>query len=239
LTHRTRQNAFTLLELLTALALIAGLLAAIYGAYLAATDSTRRGQAHLNDARQARTTLAALARQCRSAYLPPAPTPSSGGPASLAPGFTLPVSSDGCASSAAFRAGDLPRGRILEILTTASRFTAQPDDPGLFHVAYRLDPAVGILYYCQQPYAPGRDLPPDASWLPLAQRVAAFQVSCFDGRNWQLAWDSTPRGLPRAVRLEITLGRRHTAPDAQGPGFFATTACLATASAALPQEPTP
>jgi hypothetical protein len=199
-----------------ALALVSTIATMVYGSYAAVSRSLDLYGSRTACYERTCLVLRLMARQIRCAYVPPfrarpaPPSPQNGtSPA-------LPV---------AFRADSRDAGgTILSFLTTAGLATG-PDAPmGVARVTYRYDPSDGTLAVCCEPYRHATDDAQELSgpWRPILSGVTRVDLQCYDGRQWQVAWNGESEKLPQAVKIGVTIldekGRAHefetTAPIA-------------------------
>jgi type II secretory pathway pseudopilin PulG len=220
----SNSGAFTLVEILVALAIMMIVVGCTYGLYMAATKSAARYRAKTEVERDARTLLRMMGREIRCSYFPSpneAPTvgASSAGTSGLpsSPGLAqTPANAPGATVTTITPRKDRPvydylagpegrDGSFLQTLTTGGM--ADPDHPssGLYNVAYRLDAGRKMIWRRQV------DLlePPDSkaqksSWLCVARGVGSVKCSFFDGKAWTDSWKTDlSTGLPYAVKIEI------------------------------------
>jgi prepilin-type N-terminal cleavage/methylation domain-containing protein len=192
--NKRTNPAFTLVEMLVALALIGTIVTMVYGSFNAASRSLDLYGSRLACDDRACLVLRLLTRQLRCAYRPsfetnPAPAPAAAN-APAAPGTSGPP------------APLESNGADLSFLTTAGLGAA----PALWRVQYRHDPATGTLSVCCEPYLYGAvALPSAESWRPILTGVRTIEVQCYDGRQWQSGWTATSRTLPQSVKIALTV----------------------------------
>jgi prepilin-type N-terminal cleavage/methylation domain-containing protein len=208
----TRRNnpAFTLIEMIVALTIIAAIMSMVYGSYAATTRSVDACNKRVACEERACFALRLMARQLRCAYAPCSTSASGGSPGSrTALDETARVAD---APSAVFRAdAHDPHGEILSLVTSGGT-GAGPNAPrGLCRVTYRYDGATGTLAVSRN----SRDGPLMAAGSnTILRHVASIELSFHDGRQWQPTWDFRQKHvLPRAVNVAITvadeMGRPH------------------------------
>lgn len=215
-----RRRAFTLIEILVAMAIIALIMTMVYGSYAATSRSVEVCTSRMACSERAQLVMRLMARQIRCAYMPPPGPGSASAPTPDGYGGTRPAVASAYdvpdASSPAF-AGDAgePRGEILCFVTTGG-FGLGPDKAaGLSRVRYRYDRSSGTLSVCCEPSLHRRGHHRDSSpWQPIADGVTDIHLEFHDGRQWQPTWNSRQAGrLPQAVRLALTIvdenGRTH------------------------------
>lgn len=210
--------------MLVALALVSTIATMVYGSYAAVSRSLDLYGSRTACYERTCLVLRLMARQIRCAYVPPSPagaTPSS------------PQNSTSPARPAAFRADSRDAGgTILNFITTAGLVTG-PDSPaGVARVMYRYDPANGTLSICCEPYRyAADDVQESGPWRPILSGVTRVDLQCYDGRQWQVAWNGENQRLPQAVKIALTvLDEKDRAHE------FETTAPIASRVASLKQR---
>jgi prepilin-type N-terminal cleavage/methylation domain-containing protein len=188
------RNAFTLVEVMLALAVSAIVLAAIGGIFFSAARLRERTTAMLDEAAPMQQAFSIIRRDLRGA-LPPGPG-------------TLPLAGD-------FRSETLGGGTAQsDRLTLFSSSGASGNNSpwgDIQEIVYELKDPV------QKSMAPGRDLirsvyrnilatgaqDPDEQFL--AGNIQSLQFECYDGMNWVESWDTSlsQTNLPVAVRVRI------------------------------------
>jgi len=246
---RIRQSAFTLIEILVALAIMVIVVGCAYGIYFGATRSAARYRARNEVERDARALLRMMGREVRCSYFPlpsESPTVQSSPAGTSAPATALslaptPENVPGATMTARkdrpvydYLAGPDGRdGSFLQTLTTGG--IADPDQPssGLYNVAYRLDSGRKMIFRRQVDILE----PPDSeaqksSWLCVARGVESVKCSFFDGKDWADSWKTDLNtALPYAVKIEIEL------TDTEGRvGQYATSINVSLASGPLAQS---
>jgi prepilin-type N-terminal cleavage/methylation domain-containing protein len=214
-------TGFTLVEMLVALTIIAGILAMVYGSFVATTRSIEASGTRLGRTERACFALRLMTRQIRCAYAPSPSQSSPPGSQGMGKDFEPAIDATGTtsprASSALFRGNSRdPHGEILSFVT-GSGLGAGPDAPrGLFRVTYLYDQASSTLSISRrnQTDSSGDRLYPKQSDFLLGN-VNGIELKFHDGRQWQQTWDIAQRHeLPRAVNVEIAVvdeaGRPHS-----------------------------
>jgi len=217
---RTRDKAFTLIEMMISLAIISMIVTMVYGSYAATSRTLEVYSSRRTCSERAHLVLRLMARQIRGAYSP-TPQPSTEAlPFSTSPENRRvgPLLSDRPSriSARAFR-GDArePRGEVL-CLTTTGGFGAGLDGPGgLSRITYRYEAQGGVLSISCEPLACNADprqRPP--VWRPVLSGVTSLELEFYDGQRWQPRWNGRETGaLPRAVRIALSIvdesGRTH------------------------------
>jgi prepilin-type N-terminal cleavage/methylation domain-containing protein len=220
---RSRSSAFTLIEILVALAIMVIVVGCAYGIYFAATRSASRYRARAEVERDARALLRMMSREIRCSYFPQptetsavqsSPAVTSGllpppGPAPTranTPGATMTTRQDRPVYD--YLGGpDGRHGSFLQTLTTGG--IADPDQPssGLYNIAYRLDARKRMIWRRQvDMLEPPDSKTQESSWLCVARGVESVKCSFFDGKAWADSWKTDlTTGLPYAVKIEIAL----------------------------------
>jgi len=223
-----RQFAFTLIEILVALAIMVIVVGCAYGIYFAATGSAARYRARNEVERDARALLRMMGREIRCSYFPsPSETPTVQSSPAVTAGLTSPPSlaptRENTPGATMTTRKDRPLydylsgpdgrdGSFLQTLTTGG--IADPDRPssGLYNVAYRLDAGRKMIFRRQvDMLEPPDSKAQESSWLCVARGVESVKCSFFDGKAWVDSWKADLNsGLPYAVKIEIELA------DAEG-----------------------
>jgi type II secretion system protein J len=195
--YRRLITGFTLVEMLVALALVSTIATMVYGSYAAVSRSLDLYGSRMACHERTCLILRLMARQIRCAFVPPSP-------ASPTP---TPQNSTLSTLPAAFRADARDAGgTILSFVTTAGLATG-PDAPtGASRITYRYDPSNGTLSICCEPHQyAADDLPESGPWRPILSGVTRVDLHCYDGRQWQVAWDGERERLPQAVKIAVTV----------------------------------
>ena len=220
---RTRQSAFTLIEILVALAIMVIVVGCTYGLYFAATRSAARYRARTEVERDARALLRMMSREIRCSYLPvPNETPAVQSSPAVTSGLVNPLSPAPAQANTPgttmtsrkdrpvydYLAGPAGRdGSFLQTLTSGG--IGDPDRPssGLYNVAYRLDAGRKMIWRRQvDMLEPPDSKAQESSWLCVARGVESVKCSFFDGKVWVESWKTDLTvGLPYAVKIEVAL----------------------------------
>jgi len=197
------KKAFTLIEILVAMAIIVTIVSMVYASHFATSKSAALYNTRLSLSQDLRKVLHRMALQIRCAY---------GGPADAFSSTAAPV------SDAARIGADNPvnyfmadpaerRGETLRLITTKSSFSDGKKSDGLFEVAYRFDGNRGVLLLHQAgfPALTENDDVQKGNWMPVAENIEGLELEFFDADRWLDKWDWKDRGvLPRAARIGIT-----------------------------------
>ncbi len=227
MSDRAAHKAFTLIEMLVSLAIVATIMTMVYGSYAATSRTLDVYTSRMTCSEQAHLVLRLMARQIRCAYMPPATSPSSEDQTEPTLTRTEPPT--------AFDApGRGARGEILRLTTTAGLGAALDGPVGFSRIVYRYDQAAGSLLVCSQSGACNSDFPanPDA-WRPILSGLTSIELGFYDGKNWQVQWNSRQAGrLPQAVKISLTV------TDENGREHPYTTTVLVLCSGASQKQPT-
>jgi len=181
--------------MLVALALVSTIATMVYGSYAAVSRSLDLYGRRAACSERTCLALRLMARQIRCAYVPSSPAGATASSPQTGP------------RPAVFRmdARDAS-GAILSFITTAG-LAAGPDTPrGMTRVMYRHDPANGILAICCEPYTySAEDARESGPWRPILSGVTRVNLQCYDGQQWQAAWEGENQRVPRAVRIAVTV----------------------------------
>lgn len=211
---RQGNKAFTLIEMLVALAIVGLIVTMVYGSYAATSRSLSICNNRMTCSERAHLVLRLMARQIRCAYAPPfqADVPSESGKGQNS---RLPQNSISRTPTTVFRGDPYePDGEILSFTTTGG-LGLGPDRPGgLSRISYRYDARSGTLSVSCEPCVRPFDNRRDAQVRPVLSGISSIELEFHDGRRWQQAWSSDKADrLPRAVRIGLTIidesGRTH------------------------------
>jgi general secretion pathway protein J len=198
-TNQRRATAFTLLEVLIAVAVFAVVLAAVnavfYGALRLRNGTTRS----LEAAAPVTQALARLRRDLRGLVLP-------GG--TLAPTFqSSDVSTMEMASSGTRSAGPSFYSNTGKVEEGAPWGEVQQVTYYLRESTNRLAAGQDLIRAVRRNLLAQEQEPPDEEWL--MSGVQRIQFSFHSGTQWRDSWDSTAEtnSLPRAVRVELQLAQ--------------------------------
>ena len=199
---RSEKTGFTLVEILIAVAIIAAIIAMVYGSYFAASKSARACKVRMALSQKSRTTLEQMAKQIRCCYAGSAkeskylenkvPQQKKTTPESIKSYFNG-------------NSGEMG-GEILYLVTTSSISEGQAEEDGLFEVIYKYDKNSGTLFFSQERFVDTANSSIDnRSWQSVAENIESIELAFFDGRQWLQSWDfKEKRELPVAVKVNIT-----------------------------------
>lgn len=198
--NKLMKTGFTLIEILTAVAIIAMIVSMVYGSFTATSRSVEACKMRMTTSSDAARLLEQIAGQIRCAYIPQTPDP-------------RPLTPD---SPTYFSGGSNgPAGEILHIITTRSISNDASLSEGLFDVTYNFDSSKGLLSISQQLFTgTSENVFEKRTFQELANNVVSVELAFFDGERWLNRWDFKDRAfLPSAVRINITFKdenhRRH------------------------------
>ena len=204
MSSRSSNKAFTLIEMLIAMALISLIVTMVYGSYAATSHSLEVYSGRMACWERGHLVLRLMARQLRGAYVPPSE-------ATSARRVSDP-NSRRTVQTAVFRAEPFkPSGEVLDF-TTANGLG---DSTSLSRVTYRYDRSGGVLYvHCRSFARRLADSRDRLEWRPVLREIGNLELNFYDGRQWQPAWDSSEtRRLPQAARIAFAVtdnnGRVH------------------------------
>jgi prepilin-type N-terminal cleavage/methylation domain-containing protein len=198
-TRKTRQRAFTLMEVMLALAVSAIVLAAIGGVFFSAIRLRERTVALLDETSPLDRALASLRRDLKGA-LPP------GGV--LAGDFKIGLLSSG-----------LVQGYGLQFYTTTGAISDRAPWGDVQEVIYQLRAPLGRAAGAGQELirTVTRNLlatvVQDTDDQLVLGNVRSLEVACYDGTQWRDTWDTSlgDTNLPSALRVRIQLAQEATA----------------------------
>ena len=185
-----RDSAFTLIEILVALAMMAVIVGIVWASYAAATRSVTRCSASIYVEQEARAVFQRISREIRCCYVRPP---------------EVEAASDEEGPPGLRGENNAPDGEILRMLTAGGIGRLDEASGGLGVVVYRFDESRHTLLRAQARLAEtGDPLSDDARWWIVARDVQTVILKFFDGRAWYEEWDFSEKGeLPRAVSIEI------------------------------------
>lgn len=199
---RSGKTGFTLVEILIAVAIIAAIIAMVYGSYFAASKSARACRIRIALSQQSRTLLEQMARQIRCCYAGSAKE--SKYPESKVPQQkkTTPESIKSYFNGDSGESG----GEILHLVTTRGISKGQTAEDGLFEVVYKFDKYSSTLFFSQERFLDAPlSVAEKRSWQPVAENIENIELAFFDGRQWLQSWDFKEKSeLPLAVKINIT-----------------------------------
>lgn len=184
--------------MLVALALVSTIATMVYGSYAAVSRSLDLYGSRTACYERTSLVLRLMSRQIRCAYVPARPA---------RPAPSSPQSSTSPALPVAFRADSRDAGgTILSFLTTAGLATGADVSMGAARIMYRYDLSNGILSVGCEPYRyAADDVQESGPWRPILSGVTRVDLQCYDGRQWQIAWNGENEKLPQAVKIGVTV----------------------------------
>ena len=161
MSNRSTNKAFTLIEMLIAMALISLIMTMVYGSYAATSRSLEVYNGRMACWERGHLALRLMARQLRCAYVPPSHTTSAQTAADPNGRRT--------ARPAVFRAEPFePSGEILDFTTT----NGLGDSTSLSHIKYRFARSEGVLYIQWRPFArDSADSQDRQDWRPILREI--------------------------------------------------------------------
>ncbi|MBL7189571.1 MAG: prepilin-type N-terminal cleavage/methylation domain-containing protein [Phycisphaerae bacterium] len=198
---KLRQHGFTLIELLVAVALIATVLAMVYGSYIATTRSAQACKSRIALSEQGRKTLEQIARHVRCSYA-----------GSVCDNTEdVKAGSDQTQTEPGDRVNyfkgdtDAPDGEVLHLVTTCGLSGEKRATDGLFEVVYRFDKRTSELALSLVRFVAASREAERRDWRVIADEIESIDLAFFDGEQWLGRWDfEDKKELPRAVRIEIS-----------------------------------
>lgn len=179
----SRNNGFTLLEVLIAVVLLGILSAALYGSYFGVIRARDRASAGMESRRELGATLDLIRREVSSARY------------SRTDKRLRFVVED--------RDNFGAQSSTLELTTLAPPNVQIRNESGIVAVTYRLAEKDKKRSLTRQE----RDLVSEevtAPAYPQMEQISTFLVECYDGSKWVKSWDSAINGaLPKSVRVTV------------------------------------
>jgi general secretion pathway protein J len=181
----SRNNGFTLLEVLIAVVLLGILTAALYGSYFGVIQARDRASAGMESRRELGATLDLIRREVSSALFNQTDKQH---PLKFVlldrDNFGVPAST-------------------LELTTLAPPAGQSRSESGIVAVTYRMADKDKKRILTRQE----RDLFSEEVTIPAypqMEQISSFLVECSsDGSKWVKTWDATNQGLPRFVRVTV------------------------------------
>lgn len=179
----SRNNGFTLLEILIAVVLLGILSAALYGSYFGVTRARDRASAGMESRRELGATLDLIRREVSSALF---------------------NRSDKRLRFVVEDRDNFGTPSSTLVLTTLAPPAGQSrSESGIVAVTYRMVEKDKKRTLTRQE----RDLFSEESAIPAypqMEQISAFLVECHDGSKWVKSWDTaTNGGLPKSVRVTV------------------------------------
>lgn len=200
--NRSGKTGFTLVEILIAVAIIAAIIAMVYGSYFAASKSARACKIRIALSQKSRTLLEQMTRQIRCCY------------AGSAKEYKYPESKvtqqkkTTPESIKSYFNGDSGEmgGEVLNLVTTSGISEEKAEEDGLFKVVYKFDKNSSTLSFSRERFVDTTNSSIDnRNWQPVAENIESIELAFFDGQQWLQSWDfKEKRELPLAVKINIT-----------------------------------
>ena len=206
--YRLPPTAFTLIEMLVALAIASTIVTMVYGSYAAASRSLDLYGSRMAYCDRTSLVLRLMARQIRCAWVPPSAGSSTASSSQNSTASMLNATAGAGPQPTAFRADPQDAGGAILNFVTTSGFSATPDKPtALSRVMYRYDSATGILALRCEPYINNTNAGPGPGrWQPILTGVGRVDLQFYDGQRWRPEWDGSDSTiLPLAVRIAVTV----------------------------------
>jgi len=197
-----RRSAFTLIELLLAIGVMALVLIAMNAVFFSAMRLRERTNIAVDESLPLQQALAFLRRDLQGA-VPPSGTLSGsfkvGGVSSL--GLGLPVDIEFYTTTGALHENE-PWGEVQKV-TYALRW---PGDRSL--------PGKDLIRSVTRNLLAAVTPQPEEQWM--TSGVESIEFYCYDGAQWRNYWDTTmtDTNLPTAVRVRVQLSANHNGPGA-------------------------
>ena len=182
----SRNNGFTLLEILIAVVLLGILTAALYGSYFGVLRARERASSGMESRRELGATLDLVRREVSSAPMIKA------GLTDKRLRFVVEDRDNFGAPSS-----------TLELTTLAPPAGQSRSESGIVIVTYRIVEKDKKRILTRQE----RDLFSEESATPAypqMEQISSFLVECYDGSKWVKSWDTAINGaLPKSVRVTV------------------------------------
>ena len=203
--RRRAAGGFTLLEVLTALSIMALILVATYGTWTACEGASAHCRASLDLNREASIVLDRMTRVLRCAYSREEARARKSSEESEDKGGRRVLDEK---DKDFLGGGSAPKDALIEFLMVREDDGPAGALPGLRRVAWRIDDASGTLFQREVSVLATDKAADDVPWTPLARGVKELTLRFYDGKDWVEDWDSTKKkGLPRAVEVAVVLVR--------------------------------
>lgn len=199
---RSGKTGFTLVEILIAVAIIAAIIAMVYGSYFAASKSARACKVRIVLSQESRTVLEQMTKQIRCCY------------AGSAEEYKYPeskatqqkkIAPESVKSYFNGTSGEMS-GEILNLVTTSGASEDKAGQDGLFEVVYKFDKNSGTLFFSRERFVDTTNSSTEKkNWQSLSENIDSIELAFWDGRQWLQRWDfKEKRELPLAVKINIT-----------------------------------
>ena len=179
----SRNNGFTLLEVLIAVVLLGILSSALYGSYFGVLRARDRASAGMESRRELGATLDLIRREVSSALF---------NRSDKRLRFVVEDRDNFGTSSS-----------TLELTTLAPPGGQSRKESGIVAVTYRLsekDKKRNLTRQERDLFSEGTKIPA----YPQMEQISSFLVECYDGSKWIKSWDTAINGtLPKSVRVTV------------------------------------
>ncbi len=201
-----QRKAFTLLEIIISLSMLAVILGSVYGTYTAATRSLEHSKPSHALQQQASIFMQRIATEIRCCYagfqyesLQPAAKTIQ----------TLEKKHFQQEDAPLFKGREVTSGQsFLQIVTSAVASKREDSLGGLAIVEYMLDSSTNTLSRSKRRYIGGFEADKDNyNWIVVLENIQAITLEYFDGKDWLKEWNSNDMEglLPKAVRLSLVM----------------------------------
>jgi type II secretion system protein J len=201
----TKRKAFTLLEIIIALSMVALILGGAYGTYTATTRSIGHSKPRNALQQQARIFLQRIGSEIRCCY-------AGYKDESLQPSIKTDPTMDKhiqLEDASLFKGGEVSSGRsFLRFVTSAVASKREQAIGGLAIVEYMLDNSTNTLSRSERRYIDGFEADKnDYNWIVALENIRAIKVEYYDGKEWLKEWNSNDmkKTLPKAVRMLLVI----------------------------------
>lgn len=208
--YRQKRLAFTILEILVALSMLALILTAVYGSYTAATTAVVHCKPKNALEQQARLFLERMTCELRCCFASRANEARKDSFESRPEREVLQRE-----EPPLFVGKDASSGQTFLQFVTSAVMSRQPHNiGGLATVSYRLDKSGTVLLRSERRYVDRfENDDDDYNWLVAFANVKSITLEYFDGEKWKQQWDSDESvGLPNTVRISLVLDTEDTGP---------------------------
>jgi len=209
MTARAAKSGFTLLEILTAMAIIVTIVSMVYGSFFAVSQSAQAYKSRLAMSRKMHSTLMQMSRQIRCVYVPVKVQLRGEKQRSIhtfKSASTPAGAIDERAANYCFEGNTKgPGGCVLRFVTADETFGGQGTAGGLFEISYRFERRKGVLCAGYRRFIGNeKNDESDENSRMLLNNVEDVKLSFYDGQKWHKQWGlEHSRQPPRAVKIEI------------------------------------
>ncbi|MBN1805961.1 MAG: hypothetical protein JW837_11985 [Sedimentisphaerales bacterium] len=207
LTERTiKREAFTLLEIIIAICMVALILGGVYGTYTATIRSLEHSKPRHVLQKQAHIFLQRIASELRCCY-------AGYENESLRPSIksirTIGESRIRQQDVSLFKGGEVLSGQsILRFVTSEVNLKQKQVMGGLVVIEYMMNSSKNTLLRSERRYIDGLNVDSgDCNWFVVLEDIQTVTVEYFNGKEWLKGWDSNDmeKSLPKAVRVSLVM----------------------------------